>query len=75
MDIQVKCYATLARHQPENGERFSVEPETSVADLAGLLGITPEAVKVVFVNGRHVDQDCVLAEGDRVAFFPAVGGG
>jgi len=75
MDIQVKCYATLARHQPRNGEQFSVEPGTSVGDLVGLLGITPEAVKVSFVNGKHVDQDCVVSEGDRVAFFPAVGGG
>ncbi len=75
MKIQVKCYATLAHHQPGNGERFSVESGTSVADLLEVLGMTPEAVKVVFVNGKHVGQDFVLSEEDRVALFPAVGGG
>ena len=75
MEIQIKCYATLAPHQPRNGERFPLEPESSVADLMESLGMPAEAVKVIFVNGRHVDQGRVLADGDRVALFPAVGGG
>ena len=75
MEIEVKCYATLAHHQPRNAERFPVEPGTSVANLMEALGMSAEAVKVIFVNGRHVDQGHVLADGDRVALFPAVGGG
>jgi molybdopterin converting factor small subunit len=34
-----------------------------------------EEIKVAFVNGKHAHMRTQLQEGDRVALFPAVGGG
>lgn len=75
MDIQVKCYATLAKYQPEETDHFPISPGESVKSLFKRLGLDPGEVKVVFVNGKHTGQDQELNQGDRVALFPAVGGG
>ncbi|MDR3043805.1 MAG: MoaD/ThiS family protein [Desulfovibrio sp.] len=75
MHITVKCYATLQRFQPEDGEEFSPPGGGTVHDVVLALGIAPEDVAVIFVNGLHAPMDKALAEGDRLGLFPAVGGG
>lgn len=74
MKIEVKCFATLAHHAPAGGE-LEVDAGTSVDSIIELLGIPNAEVKIRFVNGVHVNGDAVVAEGDRVGLFPAVGGG
>ncbi|MBZ2173443.1 MoaD/ThiS family protein [Nitratidesulfovibrio sp. SRB-5] len=75
MIITVKCYATLQRFQPGSGEEFSLPGGGTVHDVVLALGIAPEEVAVIFVNGLHAPMDKALAEGDRLGLFPAVGGG
>jgi molybdopterin converting factor small subunit len=75
MKIQIRCYATLAQYQPSSGEELQVQPGMTGIDLAARLGIALEEIKVAFINGRHASLETVLQEGDRVALFPAVGGG
>lgn len=75
MHITVKCFATLNQFQPADEEHFPVEPGETAADVIGRLGISPDLVAVLFVNGAHASPDRVLADGDRVSLFPAVGGG
>jgi len=74
MLISVKSYATLRGYQPEDGA-LEVEESASVNTVLQKLGLPPEEAKVVFVNGRHASLDQVLKEGDKIALFPAVGGG
>lgn len=73
MPLTVKCYATLACHQP-SGEVTYVDGET-VDGLLRRLGVNKADVKVVFVNNAHSEDDRPLNDGDRVGVFPAVGGG
>ncbi|WP_027370473.1 MoaD/ThiS family protein [Desulfovermiculus halophilus] len=75
MKIQIRCYATLARYQPSSGEELQVQPGVTGTDVAARLGIGLEEIKVAFVNGRHAPLETELQDGDRVALFPAVGGG
>ena len=75
MNITVKCFATLSSFQPKDEEHFPLEAGETVAGLIERLGIAPGMVAVMFVNGVHADGDRVLADGDRVGLFPAVGGG
>lgn len=75
MQIEVKCFATLAKFQPENAEAYEAPDGLTVSGLIEALGIDPPEVKIVFVNGRHSDPEAVIAAGDRVGLFPAVGGG
>ncbi len=75
MRISVKCFATLAKHTPEDADRFEIADGSTVADLVAELGIPAEAVKIVFVGGVAAAMDAPLGHGCRVGIFPAVGGG
>jgi len=78
--IEVRLYATLRTFRPELkvGEPIflKVDEGTTVRRvLEEVLGIPAEVVKAVFVNDTYRELDRVLADGDRVGAFPAVGGG
>ena len=73
--INIKLYATLAQHLPESAGNFPISPGTSVDQLIVDLGIDPELVKLVFIDGRKQDTSTVLQGGERVGLFPPVGGG
>jgi molybdopterin converting factor small subunit len=75
MSITVKCFATLNSFQPEDEENFPLQAGETVDGLIKRLGIAPDMVAVLFVNGVHAARDRVLSDGDRVSLFPAVGGG
>ena len=76
---EVRLYASLEKVRPglKAGEPFFVELEsgTTARHLVETLGIVTKRVQLTFVNGVARKFDHVLAEGDRVAFFPAIGGG
>ena len=44
-------------------------------DVARRMGIPPEEITIVMINSRQSDLDGTVNDGDRVAFFPPVGGG
>ncbi len=74
MILEVKCYATLAKYQPEQ-EDILLGPHPTLRDLVGFLGISESELKITFVNGVLAGLDHELHEGDRIGLFPAVGGG
>ena len=53
---------------------FELDEGTTIADVIETLGL-PDQPRIVFVNGRHADEDASLHEGDRLAIFPPVAGG
>ena len=82
MSVLVKLSSTLRDHVP------AYTPETGLnADLAACgspctaetlalhLGLPLEEIRIVMINGRQEELSCPLRDGDRVAYFPAVGGG
>ncbi len=78
--VEVRLYATLRKYQPEaelgEGVAFDLAEGTTVGEVVDReLGIPPREVKVIFVNGVSRKPDHLLADGDRVAIFPPVGGG
>ena len=75
MAIFLRCFATLSKYQPEDGEALELLPGETVAELLDRLWIPPEQVHIVFVNGRKSPPETLLQDGDRVGLFPAVGGG
>jgi molybdopterin converting factor small subunit len=74
MILEVRCFAVLAQHAPP-GNRIETPYETSADRLMQILGINPEDVKLIFINGIHKDSGTILNDNDRIAFIPAVGGG
>ncbi len=80
INVDVRVYATLKKYCPDlaEGEALAMRlPEgTTVGQLVEQeLGIPPQVVKTVFINGVTRDMDYVLADGDRVGIFPPVAGG
>lgn len=79
MHLTVKLSTTLRDYvpgyNPEEGLRVDM-PEGSTAErLACRLGLPLQDIKIVMINGRQRKANDLLRDGDRVAFFPAVGGG
>lgn len=79
MKLHVKLSTTLRNHVPAYDPVQGLEAELTegktVKDLANDLGLPLEAIKIVMVNGRHAKLETPLKDADRVAYFPAVGGG
>ena len=77
MNIDVKCFATLAEADScdyRDTTTYEMQSGARVEDLADRLGLPKEKIEIVFVNGRKTNLDADLSEGDRVGLFPAVGG-
>ena len=79
IEVEVRLYATLRKYSPGTGVGEPLilpMPEGArVADLLVKLGVPKSEVKTAFVNNRRRGEDHRLSDGDRVAFFPPVGGG
>lgn len=52
-----------------------LKARASVKDLIEAHGVPHPEVDLVFVNGRPVDLSHIVVPGDRVAVYPALGGG
>ena len=77
MKIEVKCFSKLADPATcdYNGSTiYELTDGQRVQDLAQHIGVAEEDVNITFVNGRIVDFDTVLTDGDRVGLSPSVGG-
>ena len=80
MRVEVRLYATLAdlvegvtAATPFDAD---VPDESTIADLIDRLGLPPEAVHLVVVDGRVIhDRLAHLPASSRVGLFPPVGGG
>ncbi len=77
MKIYLKCFATLTKEDycdHRNATPFDLPAGQTVKNLLQHVGVARESVKIAFVNNRIAGLDTLLAEGDRVALAPAVGG-
>ena len=82
MSVLVKLSTTLRDHipgyNPETGldaDLTACAPLPTAETLARHIGLPLEEIKIVMVNGRRQGLTRPVYDGDRVAYFPAVGGG
>lgn len=74
MQVTIKLHASLrpyGRSDSNNG-LFTLETaeKATVREVIQELGIPPEKVRMILLNGRGVDSESILSDGDRVALFP-----
>jgi molybdopterin converting factor small subunit len=77
MKVSVKCFATMAEANACDYRQSTAQElrnGATVKDLATILGIATEGIKLIFVNGKGAELDTVLKEGDQVGLAPATGG-
>ena len=79
MALQVLLAATLRKYFPgydhAAGLEVSIEPGTTIRELAEQLHLPVDDVKLIMVNGLAAKWETVLKGTERVAMFPPVGGG
>jgi sulfur carrier protein ThiS len=78
MQIEVRLYATLRRHAPSAAGgvlALDVPEGCTAADAIAAVRVNAGEVHMLMVNGVNSPPERVLAEGDRLGLFPAVGGG
>jgi molybdopterin synthase sulfur carrier subunit len=79
MAIDVKLSSALRPYVPGYnplvGLQLNAKPDLTALELITSLGIPPKEVKIIMLNGRAVDRESLVRDGDRVGLFPAVGGG
>ncbi|UMZ74233.1 MoaD/ThiS family protein [Natranaerofaba carboxydovora] len=80
MEIEVRCYGTLCDYiNIKSGIPFVVKinknKNTNIKELIEFIGLPTQDVKFIIVNGRNVDGNYILQEGDRISIFPPVAGG
>ena len=54
---------------------FSVQPGSSVSETLVTLGIKPELIAMVSVNGEMQSKDYIIQEGDMIRLLAVIGGG
>lgn len=77
MKISLKCFAKLSEANVcdfRDGDDREVSEGETIRSLIKRLGFPLEDIKIVFVNGKKVDLDTVLSNGDRLGLAPASGG-
>jgi sulfur carrier protein ThiS len=62
-------------YQAETGLEIEIVGSATAKDLAESLGLPLSEIKIVMLNGQRANLEDRLRDGDRVGFFPAVGGG
>lgn len=79
LKVEVRVFATLRKYLPElavgEPKYLELSEGTNFADLCAQLGLPAEEVKVIMRNGLQTEPDELVADGDRIAYIPAVGGG
>ena len=79
IEIEVRLYASLRQYCPGLGIgeslRVQMTEGATAEDLLRRLDVPSSEMKIAIVNSRHQDEDHRLSDGDRVAFFPPIGGG
>jgi len=79
MRVTVHLHTLLQRKTPEGMLRrleMTLSPASTLGDLLHTLNITPEGDAILLVvNGRQVEPDHVLADGDEIHLIPALSGG
>ena len=79
MPMQILLSATLRKYvpgyDPAQGVAKTIARPMKLEGLCREMGIPPETVTIVMINGKRVSLDYEVQGDERVALFPPVGGG
>ena len=74
MDVEIRLFESLKKHQPESA-KVRLAAGSRVSDLLDVLGIPTDDVGVLMVNRADGRFDQQLQNGDVVTVIPPIGGG
>jgi sulfur-carrier protein len=74
MPVKVKLFASLRKGRFDVEDRL-YQPGLTCRKVVDEIGIPEDAIRLIFINGRHASLEDQLADGDTLALFPPLGGG
>ncbi|ETA81660.1 MoaD/ThiS family protein [Youngiibacter fragilis] len=76
MKASVRTYgATKDRLGGEKWLEVDVPEKTSIRELMQILGIADDEIMAIMSDGRFIDRNEHINEGDRLQLLPFIGGG
>ena len=77
IQIEVTLFGFLKKYSPQDKSSFemTVAPDTTLGNVAHILGIPPGESRMNLLNGHHAKDDAGLSTGDEVVFLTPVEGG
>lgn len=82
INVEVRVFANLRENipahvtrQPEQPFAVQLQQGESLSHLLAKIGVPQDVVVIALVNGLRKPLDYILQDGDRVGFFPPLGGG
>jgi len=76
MKVKVKLMSIFAKYSKAGDDGLtSVKEGGSISDLVAELGMPRKLVRIIAVNGKQVDINAGLSDGDEVFLFPPAAGG
>lgn len=79
MNVKVRLFGTLGKkfpdHDPLNGFEIEIPKDASVGDLIEQLDIPKSKIGLVSVQGRLVQADKTLKQGDYIRIYRPIFGG
>ena len=74
MIIEVRLFATF-RIDRFKIKKIKISDGVACKELLDVIGIDPEDVSILMINGIHSNAEDILKDDDIVSLFPPVGGG
>ncbi len=74
MAVEIELFGALAPHLPRR-QAVTGEGAVTIAQVAQLLHLDPDAVGLIVLNGRQSEWDDPVPANCRLCFFPPVSGG
>lgn len=76
MHVIVNLMAIFSKYLKENHNKIRLKKRATVRELVMKLGLPVKYVRIITVNGKQVDLEKALSNGDVIFIFPpAIGGG
>ncbi len=73
-NVDLTLVGLLKEYGPAHAS-LTIKPGQTVREVLEELGLNPNLVAMVMVNGRQKSKDHPLQPGDKVKLVPIVGGG
>ncbi len=77
--VEVRLFASLRKYHPDAGDSdafaLELDDQVKLGDLVDKLKIPRQEIGVLMVNGKWQKENYPINDGDRIGFFPLIGGG
>jgi CRISPR/Cas system type I-B associated protein Csh2 (Cas7 group RAMP superfamily) len=74
MSIEVELFGQLLPHTKRR-QSLDIKGKVSVREVADILGLNPEEVGLITINGVQSDMEDFVEPECRLCFFPYMSGG